>query len=359
MRAFWKPLPACLRPGATGMIVFAVLIALQACLGTSSGTGTVGPEGVYETASSRSMGWPPSVVITSKTTADGATRSGVDVHWAPLLFTCALTYCLAMAAGHMAMRKRRRRHPAMILITVIGGTLLLAFLASIVVSKSLWGYYLYRPSLDRRIVSAQKILSVTTVNTALANDERTLVSDTSFSIAKQIEYGQTDDYYSLGERVLIALKHENRLPTSPPPMSPDRLSRLYGVLARTARLEAGETGYDHARDLRGVVIEAEGSDGSPLVFAGVQGGEVSNDHHPYYEFLFSGPDPAGALKLLSVQQFYFDVAGIEGMEWYVFFVGFSALGIVLSVPVTLLVLAVWPSRFERVTRTELPGVRDL
>ena len=345
MRVFRNRLTAWLRPRATGMIVFAVLVALEACLGTSSGTGEAGPDGLSMTTSSRAMGWPPSVVITTTTTADGATRTEVSVRWATLLLMGVVTYCLAMAAGHLAARRHRRKHPAKILLAVIGGTFALAFLAAIVVSKGLWGYYLYRPALDRRIANAGKVLSVTIVKTTPGGKERTLIPDNSFSIGKTIEYGQTYDYYSLGERALIALKNANRLPASPLPISADRLARLYGVLARTGRLETGQPGYDRAKDLRGVVIEAEGSETNPIVFVGVQGGEVSNDHYPYYEFLFSDPDHAGDLKLLSAQRFYFDVAGIEGMEWPMFFVAFSALGIVLSVPVTLIAMAVWPSRF--------------
>ena len=347
MSTSWKRLPAGIRPSATGMIVFALLIALQACLGTSSGTGQAGPGGWYMTTSSRSMGWPPSVVITTTTTAEGPSRTGVTVRWSTLLLVGGVTYCLAMGVGYLATQKPRRKNPATILLAVIGGTLALAFLAAMAASKELWGYYLSRPSLDRRIVNARKVRSVTIVNTAPGRDERTLVPDTSFSIRQRIEYGRRYDYYSLGERALIALKDANRLPAAPPPMSADRLARLYGVLAGTGRLEAGEPGYDRAKDLRGIVIEAEAADGQPLVFVGVQGGEVSNDHYPYYEFLFSGPDSAGTWKLLSEQRFYFDVAGIEGLEWPMFFVAFSALGMVLSVPVTLLLMAVWPSRSGR------------
>jgi hypothetical protein len=179
MKSFWKLLPAWLRPSATGTIVFAWLVALQACLGTSSGTGTVGPGGVYETTSSRSMGWPPSVVVTGKTTADGVTRNAVNVRWAPLLCMGGLTYCLAMATGCLAMRNGRRRHPAKFLLAAIGVTLVLAFLAAINVSKGMWGYYLHRPSLDRRIVNPRRVLSVTVVKTAAGTTERTLVPDTS------------------------------------------------------------------------------------------------------------------------------------------------------------------------------------
>ena len=138
---------------------------------------------------------------------DGARREAEStIHWVTLILMGGLTYLVAMAAGHLATRKRRRMHPANILLAVIGGTLVLAFLVAIVVSKQLWGYYLYRPSLDGRIVNVRKVKSVTIVKTASGSDERTLLLDTSFSIDQRIEYGRADDYYSLGERALIALK---------------------------------------------------------------------------------------------------------------------------------------------------------
>jgi hypothetical protein len=102
-------------------------------------------------------------------------------------------------------------------------------------------------------------------------------------------------------------------------MPASRLQSLYKVVDETGRIEEGEPGYWGAKNLRGLVVEALGRDGSRLVFVGVWGGEVSNDHHPYYEFLFTTDSPDGQLKLLSTQRFYYDVAGIEGIEWPVFF----------------------------------------
>ena len=81
------------------------------------------------------------------------------------------------------------------------------------------------------------------------------------------------------------------------------------------------------------MVEAQGRDGRPLLFIGVRGGEVSNDHHPYYEFLFSNESSGGNLKLLSSQRFYYDVAGMEGMEWPVFLMVFAFLGLIPTLPV--------------------------
>src|SRR4051794_12746739 len=121
MRAHRMRLSPWLRPSATGLILFALLVAIQACLGSSGGSGSVGPSGVYQTSSYRSIGLPPSVILTSTTPADGPTASRVDVHWATLLLMGGLTYCLAMAAAHLILRRGGRRHPARILLGVVGG----------------------------------------------------------------------------------------------------------------------------------------------------------------------------------------------------------------------------------------------
>ena len=54
-----------------------------------------------------------------------------------------------------------------------------------------------------------------------------------------------------------------------------------------------------------------GQDGRPLLFLGVRGRQVSNDHYPYYEFLFATNSPGAPPTLLSSQRFYYDVAGIR------------------------------------------------
>ena len=45
------------------------------------------------------------------------------------------------------------------------GTLLLPFLAAICVNHEVWGYYLSRPALDRRIVEARQIETITFLET--------------------------------------------------------------------------------------------------------------------------------------------------------------------------------------------------
>ena len=333
-----------LRPSVVGAIVLVLLLGLQACIGSSSGSGVVGRDGMVETTSTRTFGWPTSVTVTRTSGSTGLAQTDVQIRWGTLLVSAAVSYAVATAVGGFITRRRRRRHPANVLLTVIAVTLVLVFAAAMAASWSLWGYALRRPSLDHRIAQARKVFSVTFVKTAETAAGPSLVADPDSSLAARIRYGRTYPYYCLGERALIAL--EGPQLQAAPALAADRLGRLYSTIAATGRLEAGEPGYAHAKNLRGVVIEAEGTDASPLLFVGVQGGQVSNDHYPYYEFLFSNPGGNGTPRLLSAQRFYFDVAGIEGLEWPLFFLGFSVLGLVVSVPATLLFMAVRPRRVD-------------
>ena len=78
-------------------------------------------------------------------------------------------------------------------------------------------------------------------------------------------------------------------------------------------------------------MEFKGKDGREYLFVTANGGQVSNDHYPHYRLLYNRRSD-GSLKILSHQVFYFDVAGIEGMRWYVFSLTLGLLGLALAIP---------------------------
>jgi hypothetical protein len=225
------------------------------------------------------------------------------------------------------------------------GTLALPFVVAIWMNYAIWGYYLARPAVDPRIVEARQIETVTQVETISdPSGSRAFAGGPVGEVDSFIQvHPQEGDYYVLEGRVLRALKDRQALPSEARGMPASRLQSLYKVVDETGRIEEGEPGYWGAKNLRGLVVEALGRDGSRLVFVGVWGGEVSNDHHPYYEFLFTTDSPDGQLRLLSTQRFYYDVAGIEGIEWPVFF---SVLAIASLIP-TLVVQGVLLRRGRR------------
>lgn len=215
------------------------------------------------------------------------------------------------------------------------GTLLLPFLAAIWINREMWGYYVSRPAVDRRIVETRQIETITRVETDFDARGRVTFYDAQVSHVNTYNQHRLDeeDYYVLDGRVLRALKDRQALPVNSPGIPTGRLESLYQSLCDTGRLEEGEVGYPDAKKLSGIVVEAAGRDGRPLLFVGVRGREVSNDHYPYYEFLFTSDSLGASLKLLSFQRFYYDVAGIEGLEWTTFFSLFAFVGLVPTIPV--------------------------
>jgi hypothetical protein len=65
------------------------------------------------------------------------------------------------------------------------------------------------------------------------------------------------------------------------------------------------------------------------VLAAVWGGEVSNDHHAYYEAAFARA-PTGKLMLLGVRRYWFDFAGLEGAAHWLGALGGGLIGVACS-----------------------------
>ena len=167
-----------------------------------------------------------------------------------------------------------------------------------------------------------------------------LVIDDTYSIMDALSSCRDgrpqSEYYCLRQRLLVALDEAGKLPAEPRPMAPEKLTSLYGELEATNLLLSGQQGYDRAKELGALVLEARGIDGQDYLFGAARGGEVSNDHYPYYELLSSMSGRGNRPVLLSHNRFYYDVAGYEGLEWPavclgLFLVGTAAFLVGLSI----------------------------
>ena len=330
------PVTKRLRPGAVTLIVFGVLVAFQACFTQESRTST--------TAWLRSttwFGWPELVEYSRTEKADGLIERAIHIEWLPLLLVAGVSYGLARLADILVMRRRGRWNPAKIVLAVMGGTTVLAFVAALGVSKYLWGYYFARPSLDRRIVNAKTVQSVTLVRTGQDDDGvPTLVNNSAITVARAIEAVREPGSDNPEGRALVALDDAKRSPAAAPAMSPEKLKEVDRILAETGRLETGGPGPHRRAHLDGAVIEAVGADGASLLFVGVVGDEVAQDHYPYDELLFAAPGPQARPRLLSAQRFYYSEGDKKDAQWPLLFLVFTLIGLFASVPTVLAVLAV-------------------
>jgi hypothetical protein len=156
-----------------------------------------------------------------------------------------------------------------------------------------------------------------------------------FSVDEAVQHGREYPYDAPRFRGLVALADRRLLPAAPPAAPPATLASAYASLGATGLLVPGEPGYPGAKRLFGVLIELEDETGSHLTFVGVSSAPVSNDHHAYYELLLEGLPP----RVLSATRSFYDIAGIEGAEWWVMWIVFAVLGSAITVPATVVVRA--------------------
>jgi hypothetical protein len=151
------------------------------------------------------------------------------------------------------------------------------------------------------------------------------------TIEGAVERCGDDEYYCLRDRLVVAFSQRGLLPKTPPGVEPALVARLPHLLAATGLLVAPDPGYERYGLLGSLVVTGTDSGGTPLLLIGAAGDQVSNDHHPYYEALLR-PRGDGTADLLDHNRFFYDVAGIEGMEWKAAFVLAAILGLTVTIP---------------------------
>jgi len=252
-------------------------------------------------------------------------------------------FCYLIAAG-LAWRVERAAEgnralaafgAVMAMITITALFLGLGF------SRLHWGYYLARPQPLDEIHDVVSVASIVPVEIEIDNTGvHTKVHSYHATPAEKLPFAQSDPYYCLDERLMKALDARGLLPQDFATTT-DGLPPIQTLLEDSGWLADSDPGYNSSGDLRGTVLDTRGPDGERLVFLGMMGHQVSNDHYPYYELLFSVPEDGAAPRYLRGQRFFFDVAGIEGMAWFHVWFVVTGFGWVLALPITAVAFTPW------------------
>ena len=308
-----------LRPRPLTVILFLLALVMQFVLFSSVATtivpmSDVNPESAYRIG----LGVP----ITVSTMGD---ETSVSIRWMVLALNLVGSYFLAAVAAVGLIKAVQLRRPATAYCLVAVVAVIVAFLVSIVLSKFEWGYFFARPDVLSEVGEIARVNAVVPVITQTnESGKRVFVADADYSFSERIASGKADSYYCLDARILIELERRNLLPEAPATHL-DELPDVYSLVQASGMLETSEPGYDSASGLRGVVVDAVDSSGDRLLFLGLKGGQVSNDHYPYYEVLFRQPKGVSGLSFARGQRFFYDLAGMEGFEW-------DVVWLVLTVP---------------------------
>ncbi len=202
-----------------------------------------------------------------------------------------------------------------------------AFLVSIGISKAYWEYFIARPPVLSEIDQIAEVRAVIPVEIKWNDDgDRTVVVWEDFSLAERVADGKEDSYYCLDERLLLALEQRELLPSTHSTTLIE-FPALYPLIKGSGLLAVPDEGYEDSDIIQGVVVDAVDESGARAVFLGIRGRQVWNDHYPYYEMLFLGRTGSSELTYVRGQLFFYDVAGIEGLEWYVIWPYLSVVGV--------------------------------
>jgi hypothetical protein len=221
----------------------------------------------------------------------------------------------------------------------------LAFtLTASIMNYKYWGYAFKRPPVFNEILCADKVLTCSRVSNIDSTGIKPLhvVEDTTKSLDDL--YGRKDFYYGTSDRIFMVFQdraHINghlydfpKIYNNPElKASKDHLFSIDKQIKESNLVDKGEKNWDTSGQLNGIVTEFVTEDNTKYIFAGLSGGQVSNDHYPKYEFLFAVKN--NQYELIKKQRFYTDVAGIEGLEYAniapFFSLLLTAIGLVVAI----------------------------
>jgi hypothetical protein len=316
-----EKLAARLRPNPVSILLFLLIVGTSAVLfGSTSASEQVAAHGQTTLTSTTESFWLFGVELTR----DSAGGVQFSAHWLQLFSVLALVYIATAIVGSLFRGGALAVRAVRSMIYAVAASIALSVVAGAVIDKVYWDYYFSRPGIDPTVFEIDRVETVTPFSSEKYGP---LVIDRHETAGSVSEY--TSDVDSLPfQRIPHALKQRGLLPNPLQYVPPERLQKTWQFAQSHTDLYGSSHGYDWRDWSNGVMIEGSLASGSRLAVLAIRGGEVSNDHYPYYEFLLSQNADGSPGRLLSTKRFYFDVAGMEGMAWY----GIALALTVLSAP---------------------------
>lgn len=270
------------------------------------------------------------------------------IKWGFLMLNLAVTFMGSILVAAWLAKITRVQRPARAFGLVAGAAIAATFLVSIGISKAYWGYFISRPALIGEVSEIAKIKAVISFGTELDGyGKYHAVPDNTYSLSDRLASGKKYGDDSLGERILVELDRRNLLPAAFATTT-DGLPELYQLIQGSGVLATSSPGYDSSARLGGIAVDADDKAGNRILVLGLTGGQLSNDHYPYYEMVFHEQKAAGELSFARSQHFFYDAAGMEGFEWYVIMLYLSVPGIAAGFIIFTIGRLIWKKQPDAV-----------
>ena len=228
------------------------------------------------------------------------------------------------------------------------GVLIAATVSGLGFSKVYWGYWFDPPSIVpwvQQLQTADAIVFVECQPGTAPTVKEVPVDERRRSAGWYRESSR--DYPGYQVRAAV---DATRLPVSTNLFSAADASKACTGLFASGAVVDPAPGYNgpYARYIRGFLVDGRKPSGERVwIFSGI-GGEVANDHHAVYDLQFSD---SGAVTKVHV--YYEDIAGIEGVRWYVVAVIVFVAGMLL---LASLFIVVSSGRFAAKQLTRLAAI---
>ena len=213
---------------------------------------------------------------------------------------------------------------------------------SIGLSTALWGYPFTAPALPETVSEFDEILTITPFEVIDASSPTYQLAPEVLSDRNYLQplgdsgyLGSTkcNTEYCHPSRILWQLVEQGTLAEVKPSLTPAQLSQAEQQLRQTDLLLTTDGDYAEAVLWEsGLIVEAMANDQRHLFYA-INAGQIENDHYPYYEIVFQQDSMAAPLELVEMNQFFYEIAGIEGADFRAMWILFT----LLSLPVSLVI----------------------
>lgn len=206
-------------------------------------------------------------------------------------------------------------------------------------SKSHWGYYLSRPSIPNSIKQVKQLESELSLepNIFPTCNLKSKDRDWQLTSLKRFDYDTKRDRieYFLDDTSIHLSNHQDEtnwrkvLNKTSFRLNISKGIKIHDFIQKNYTLDQREAEYNRVCFFSAVdIFEFIDFDGNKIYYVGYSTHQLSNDHYAYYEFIIYESENGYQIK--QSNRFFYDVAGIEGLEFPYFMLLFNILYISFS-----------------------------
>jgi hypothetical protein len=229
------------------------------------------------------------------------------------------------------------RYPRFLLAKNIIFGFVLAFTIATITTKNYWGYYFTRPNMLLKLSEIKNIEDVVHFKSEKGKENfeslQHAVNDKSYIKDLVQDWKERpNSYYNRDGQIFAYLSDKGLLDVNKEFPQVGNLSTLGPFIFSSQYFIKPDHGYDKSFTTGGYAVFYRDISNKKMLFLSFNGSEISNDHYPQYEVIYETTDQTH--KLIDYQKYFYDVAGIEHIEWeflvYNLFCSLSMISISLS-----------------------------